>query len=315
MEENYTEEKVVEKDKATADLIQKWINETKPFHGDYLKAVDRNIQYYLGNQTDVQNIKGKKSKAVENRVFSSTETIVPIVTSTPPSMVVRPSTDDEKADISAGKVQRALEHHYERVGLRDKLERYTRNLIVKRVGIFKLVWDERSDDFDVKVINPVKARIPRKGSCVDELPYILEEVEMTYDSLEDFFGKDNAEKIKNSNGEQTETSDQNKKLTYTVWEATTDAWTAWYCKGEILKKENNPFYDVEDDSKNFFKHSKKNYVIASLFPLDDYLIGDTDLIVQTIPIQDNINKRKRQIEDLCARVANPPLLIDSDTMD
>ena len=308
-----TKEKTVD---STVTLIQKWIDETRPFYGDYVKVVEKNVQYYLGDQTDVARVRGKKSKSVENRVFSAVETIVPIVTSTPPSMVVKPAKDDEQAEIRAAKLQKSLEYHYERLNLRDKLERYTRNLIVKRVGVFKLAWNEKEDDFDVKVVNPVKLRIPRKGSSVDEIPYILEEVEMSYSSLEEFFGKEKAEKVKNSGGETTETSEENrKKNVYTVWEATTDDWTAWMCKGEILDKKDNQFYDKADASKNFFGFSKKHYVIKSLFPLDDYLIGETDLIQQTIPIQDNINKRKRQIEDLCALVANPPLLIDSDTMD
>ena len=63
-----TEEKTVD---STVSLIQKWIDETRPFYGDYVKVVDKNVQYYLGDQTDVGKIRGKKSKSVENRVFSA----------------------------------------------------------------------------------------------------------------------------------------------------------------------------------------------------------------------------------------------------
>jgi len=301
------------KDDTLIQLIESWIQETNTSYEALKKIIERNILYVKGYQTDVEKIRGNNSKAVENRIFAGLETMVPIVTARLPDMLVTPSTDDELGFKKADEIERVLAHHYHRVGIQELSERFVRDLISKRFGVFKIVWDSTTDDLGLKVIDPRRIRIPLFGSSVNELPFLIEELELSYTSLEELFGQETANKILKEVG-VVESDLKKRKHTFTIHEIWTNEARIWYTKGTILKKEQNPFYDFKGSNNHFFA-PQKPYIIKSLFQTEESLIGDTDLITQVIPVQDNINKRKRQIENLAAKIANPPLLIDSDVMD
>jgi len=296
-------------------LISGWIKETSSYFEILKDIIKKNIEYYKGNQTDVSNIRGNNSKAVENRIFMGIETIVPIITSQPPDMVCEAPDDSEKGNISASRLQRALMYHYERVGIKKVSERWIRDLIIKRFAVLKPFWNAQTDDVDVKVIDPRRIKFPKYGSSVDELPYTIEDLEMSYPSVRDFFGEEVAKDLLKRIPTTDRDEMKKRKVTFTIQEVWTNDMVIWRTPGKILKKEKNIYYDFVDSNKNFFTYARKPFIIDSIFQTDETIIGDTDLVVQTIPIQDNINKRKRQIEDIAAKVANPPLLIDSDVMD
>lgn len=298
-------------------LIESWDSETSTFFEDLKKRITINLEYYKGNQTDVAKIRGKNSKAVENRIFMGTETIVPIVTSRPPDMVCEAPSEDELSQKNANLTQKSLYFHYERTQLKDKSERWVRDLILKRFAVYKIDWNHKEDDLDVKVIDPRRIKFPKYGGNVDALPVILESLELTYKAVSDFFGSSVADELLKNVGTSGDNDEMKKrKHTFNITEVWTDDFVVWKSGKNILKKQNNPWYDfTEGSKKNHFQAPKKPYIIKSLFQTDESLIGETDLVAQVIPIQDNINKRKRQIENLSGKVANPPLLIDSDVMD
>lgn len=297
-------------------LIKGWIEESKSYYEIILDVIKKNVEYYLGNQTEVHKIRGKNSKAVENRVFMATETIIPIITSQPPDMVAQPANDDEQANINANLLQKSLMYHYERIGLKEISESWVRNLILKRFAVYKMDWSSKDDDLCVKSIDPKRIRMPKFGATVNDKPYILEELEMSYKGVKDFFGQKYADELlKQSGGEEGNPEVKKRKSTFVIWEAWTDDFVVWMAGGNILKKQDNPWYNFKDETQNYFDSPRKPFIIKSIFQTDETLVGDTDLVTQVIPMQDNINKRKRQIENLSAKVANPPLLIDSDVMD
>ena len=54
--------------------------------------------------------------------------------------------------------------------------------------------------------------------------------------------------------------------------------------------------EVESSKTNHFECRKKPYVFLTVFNLGKRPFDDTSIIEQVLPIQDNINKRKRQID-------------------
>lgn len=294
------------KDEELIAQIVKWEQETEDFYSQLKEVWKQNLLYYKGVQTNVEKIRGKQSRAVENRIWMATETAIPIATSRLPEIVVRAGSEDEQSQMDAQDLQDVLGYHMDRVGIQALSERFLRDMILKRYGVFKVFWDKEEDDLGIRHIDPRRIRIPSYGKSVDELAFVIEDLEMSYGQLVDFFGEETAKKVKPN---QIESDNKRRKATYSVQEVWTNEFVAWRCGSEILKKQDNPFY-----GKGFFEKPRKPYIIKSMFETEESVIGDTDYIQQLIPVQDNINLRKRQIENLGAKVANTPLLIDSDVM-
>src|SRR3990167_5601940 len=218
-----------------ADLLAqiiKWETESEGFYDKLKRIWEQNLAYYKGIQTDVEKSTGKDSRAVENRIFMSTETSVPIVTSRLPEIVVRTGTDDEVSHQDAQALQDVLGYHMERIGIQAMAERFTRDMIVKRYGVFKILWDKEGDDVGLRIIDPRRIRLPKYGRNIDELAFIIEDLEMSYGNLVLFFGKAKADKI------NTETStNKTRKATFSVKEVWTNEFVVWKAGNEILKRE------------------------------------------------------------------------------
>ena len=299
-------------DEALSAQITTWWNESQDLYGALESIWEENLAYYKGIQTDVQKIYGRFSKAVENRIFMAVETTIPIATSRLPDIVVKPGDDDEQSTLDAQDLQDVLNYHMERVGIQALSERFIRDMIVKRFGVFKLFWDKENDDVGIDRRDPRRIRIPKFGTSVPELAFVIDELELSYDSLVTYFGTEKANKVRDAAPKESVT--KVRKKTFNILEVWTNKYVCYKSGEEILDKKLNPYYDFENKEKNFFTSPKKPYVIKSLFETEDSLIGDTDYIQQVKSIQDNMNIRKRQLEDIIAKVANPPLLIDSEVM-
>ena len=294
--------------------IDSWLNESQDFYSLLKEVWEQNLNYYHGNQTGLENIRGKESRAVENRIWMATETMIPIASSRLPDIEVRSGSEDEQDQIDADDLKDILAYHKERTGFQTDAEKFLRNLILLRYGVFKKFWDKEKDDVGRQVIDPRRIRIPKYGRNIDELAFIIEYLELSYPQLVLNFGKDKADEIVKVKPKETEDNVKKRKSTYNVLEVWTNEFVAWRAGSVILDKKKNLFYDFKDKKNNFFDNPRKPYIIKSAFETDESIIGDTDYVQATISIQDNINIRKRQAENIINKVANPDLLIDSDAM-
>lgn len=64
---------------------------------------------------------------------------------------------------------------------------------------------------------------------------------------------------------------------------------------------------------NHFDTPRKPYIIATLFNNEDSPIGQTDMITQAIPLQESVDKRKRQIDEN-ADLVNGQIKVDESVM-
>src|SRR3990167_8760148 len=300
-------------DEQLISQIVLWEDEARELQGVLKPIVDQNLEYYKGIQTGVQNIFGKNSKAVENRIWMAVETTIPIATSRLPDIVVMSGDEDEVSQMEADALQSVLQFHMERVGIQEQAERFLRNMLVKRYGVFKMFWNKEKDDLGLREIDPKRIKFPKYGKTMDELAFVIEDLELSYGQLVEQFGEEKAQ-IAVANSPGTSSPEKVRQRTYSVQEVWTNDFVAWKCGTAILKSQKNPYYDFESDEKNFFDSPRKPYSIKSLFHTDESIIGETDYIQQLISVQDNINIRKRQIENVTGKTANPILLIDSDVM-
>ena len=307
-----------------------WERESESFYTFLKRTWEININYYKGNQTDVGLIRGKQSKAVENRIFMAVESMIPIATSRLPDIVVKSGDEDEQSQQDAMDLQDVLAFHMERVGIQELSERFLRNLIVKRYGVFKPFWDKQLDDVGLEEIDPKRIRVPRFGKDINSLAFIIQELELSFEQAEKHFGIEKAnillemgfqegvpDSIHGTIAEPNRIhpdSNKQRRKNFTIKEVWTNEFVAWKAGTEILKKQKNPFFDFKNKKKNYFTLPQKPFIIKSLFHTGESILGETDYITQLLSVQDNINITKRQTEDIIGKVANPPLLIDSDVM-
>ena len=301
------------KDDDLISQIKLWEQESQDFYGMLKTIWEENLRYYKGDQTDVWKIYGKNSKAVENRIWMAIETMIPIATSRPPDIVAFSGDESEMGQKEAQDLQDVLNFHFDRLGFQEMAERWIRDMIIKRYGVFRIDWNKEKDDVALVVVDPRRIRVPKYGKTVYDLKFIIEYMEMSYDSMVRYFGE---EVVKKLGMPQTEVDESKKvrKKNYPITLCWTNETRVFISGNTVLKSEPNPYYDFKDKKKNYLDCPKKPYVIKSLFETEESLIGDTDYIQQTIPQQDTINNFLRRAENIARKVSNPDLLIDSDVM-
>ena len=315
------------KDEQLIAQINDWEQESEDLYTHLKGTWKQNLDYYHGRQTFPENLLDRsvssepatvESEAVENRIWMAVETSIPIATSSLPDIVVRAEDEHEQSQMDADDLQDIINYHMERVGVQALGERFLREMFLKRYGVFKVFWDEKEDDVGLKVIDSRRIRVPKFGNTVDELAYVIEDLELSYEQAKDFFGKGKADELLQNRSPRNENDTDGKRKvrdkTFTVQEVWTNDLVVWRSDNILLKKDENPFFSFGNKKKNFFKQAKKPYIIKSLFETDESIIGDTDYVQQLIPVQDNINTRKRQVIDILNKVSNPNLLIDSSVM-
>ena len=288
-----------------------WVDESQSYFDTFKAEVEKNIDYYKGNQTDVKKIYGNVSKAVENRMWMASEHTIAMATSRIPEIVTRSLDEAEASQQEAYETQEVLNYHMERLDMQAKAERFVRDMIVKRFGVFKVFWNKETDDVDCEWRDARRIRVPKFGVDLQTARYVLEELEMSYEGIIDYFGEDIANKLLSLPKEE---NNQVRPKNFKVHEIWTNDFVVWIAGGEVLKKQKNPYYDFNNKKNNFFTRPRKPFIIKSLFEIDEAIIGSTDYLQQVLPHQDAINKRKRQIEDIVEKVSNPYMLIDAQVM-
>ena len=296
--------------------INNWIVEAKD---DKLTAAQKKCEeYYLGNQTKRDRVPGHLSDFVQNRIFESIETIVPIITSRPAEFLVKSPDISELGPERAKKVQMTLSNKYEDLVVPQKLEDASRSALLYRFGALKFFWDADSDDVGVTYVRPQRLILPKYGGrFVNDIPYVIEKIDMTYQEIKDFFGDAvAADMIAMSQSPQgaEETEEEKAKRIWTIYECWTNWWRAWKYESKILKSEKNPYFNYDDVSKNHWKKPRKPYILIAPFSLGKGPIPEASVVEQAMPIQDGLNSITRIIINNSSKMGNGAWLVDSSTM-
>lgn len=303
-------------DTSDEDLIRlsiEWLEESKKYSNELDKFRKENEAYYKGNQTELSKIPSNMSNAVQNHVFTGVETVVPIITANPPQFVVEPPEESDTSVKYAEAIQKVLSILYETKDIRTKGEMLVRHMLLYRLGVWKISWDEKEDDVGLKCIRPQRIYFPK---IVDgELPYIIEQVDISSKEFRDVFGDDKFKEFLTNRGQDFNPEELNKiKGIWTIWEIWTKDIVFWKHGEMIIEKRENPGYNFKSEGQNHFKNPKIPYIFASAFRLGKGLIGETDLIQQTISIQDVINVTNRLIINNATKTGNAQWFIDSEVM-
>lgn len=305
-------------------LVSDWKRTYQSYYDIIDKSQQKAFEYWIGKQKkDINNLDQIGDTAgpdglIDNLIFEALETFLPIATRANPDPVVTADPSDEGENISHA-IQAALIHEADSQKLRRKLARLTRHWAIYRIGVAKISWNSRTKSLNTDIVN-ARRMIFDKDGYVDEGgrfigTYLGEKKKETADVLCEMFPKKKADITILVKGKMA------TKLEYYEW------WykgnDVFYTLGEIvLGKFKNPNWNyevperkeqeakldeagavVEDaieyrpaiQGTNHHKERMAPYVFLSVFSMGLHPHDDTSLIMQNIPLQDDVNETKRQI--------------------
>lgn len=328
------------KEQTLIETFTSWMKDSETYHAHLLKYQKVSEEYYKGNQTERDAIAARSTgntDTVENRIFETIETIVPVATSKAHQFIVLPGSENEKSVARANSLQKVLTRKYETLEMQKKLEETTRNMILYRFGVMKWCWSYENDDIDVEVKDPRLILVPRMRLDPHNLPYKIEIQEYTRKEMEEYWPKANIDDF--TPEEKIDVGGNygaffGKKMYYRVYEVWAyGEMVAWFCCNKLLEKKANPYYDFKGTERKYMKKGKKGtkiskrlmfsnvfdrptdpYVFFSTFNVGDEPFGSVSLTEIAIPIQDAINVQKRKIIDNLRKMGNSQIYLDSDAM-
>lgn len=293
-------------------IASDWFIESKKYHSQLEKIWKQNEEYYKGKQSFMDKVPSDMSNMVQNQIFMGVETIVPIITANPPQFVVEPPEESDVAVQYADAVQKVLGILYETQDVRTSGEMIMRHMVVYRLGCWKIFWNEESNDIGHKYVRPQRLYFPKVAT---QLPYIMEQVDITADEFREIWGDNKFKEFLEHSGQEFDPNLLEKVSgIWTIWEVWTKEMVFWKYGSMIIEKKENPYYNFDNKKKNHFEYPRMPYIFVSAFRLGNEPVGETDLIQQTIPIQDVINVTGRLIVNNANKTGNAQWYIDAEVM-
>lgn len=300
------------KDEDLVEQIDNNIGEAKDvWKKKTLEDGEKNFSYYLGKEK-VKLGSDQDTKIVENIIFRNTETIIPIITSsTPEPRIFHPNKK------FTDKLRKTLKVKWE---VSDKMLEKSRVSIRRNffwyLGVMKCRYD--TDEQEI-VWETVKNDHVIVDPCGKFVAQIIDD--LTLQEVIDIYPKNKDKLLSLVGAKATSKKMLGGKITFIEYH--TPEFTVWKYKSIILDKQKNPNWDwgetetVDDmgnvitEKFNVLKKPAMPYIFLKTFNVNEEIYGDTSLIEQAIPLQDLINKRKRQINEN-AEEANGSLVCSGD---
>lgn len=298
------------KDEDLIQLARDWTKAWGEYEPLILQKQKDNEDYWLGNQFTTS---AEKRPLVDNLIFESLETFLPIATRPKADPLVE-SDNTEEGNRVSDIVRKMLVSLADKLSYNLKMKQVTRFWALYMLGVIKVGWSMKNNDITCVAVRPQKLILDPKATIEEGRYtgyYIGERMndEMASDLVARFPNKKQyiEDKVNKKMG---------TKVPYIMW--TTDDYVFWTLDDEVLAKNKNPHWNYEQEvpeqqsndefgqptivpastkpGNNHFTSPEKPYIFLSVFNLGKRPHDDTNLIQQNLPLQDLINKRLYQID-------------------
>lgn len=274
--------------------------------------------YYLNNYYNQEDLFNYQVAYKDNRIFAAIETLVALVISRPPQPLVMQAYDTQASYELAQNLQKALLCKYEDLYLKQKFQMVARHLLMGyRLGVMKYRWDDtvgmlqpdgsRFGDVAVDAIRPHRVVLEAGAQYVDNIPLIAEFRSDPLDVLIEKYPDKKDEIYKESGkkaGELTANVGYTEIHVTLYKEGKSVEGIIWKYKNLILDSMKSPYWNYEETYQdqqgkqrqaNFLTKPTKPYVFFNFLNIGRWVLDDTSLTDQAIPLQEVLNKRGRQI--------------------
>lgn len=290
------------------ELISQWKRTYAVYYSDIDKSQTLAFEYWIGKQRgDVPTV--GTNVIVDNLIFEAIETFLPIATRSNPDPLVQADPSDIGQQI-AHDIKGALIDWADVTKLRRKLARMTRHWTIYRIGVLKVSWDVQTKTIKLDVINP-KRMIFDKDGYIDEGgnfvgEYLGEKKKLSAAKLAEMFPRKKQEimdKAKGKKGTKLEYFEwwyMGEDVFYTIEDTLLGKYKNpnWNYDGKVTDTDPETGEEFEDEVQgtNHLKTRTDPYTFLNIFSTGLQPHDETSLILQNIPMQDNVNKLHRQID-------------------
>lgn len=300
------------KDEELIALSKDWQKKWDPYEKKIRLKQDENEDYWMGKQFTTETA-GRP--LVDNLIFESLETFLPIATRPKADPVVE-SDNSEAGNAISDKTRKMISYVADNLSYNLKLKQVTRYWALYRLGVMKVGWSMKENDISCVAIRPQKL-ILDPDATIEECDYKGYYIgEHLTDRASDLVLRfpDKSEIIKAKVNDM-----MGSMVPYVMW--TTDDYTFWTLGNDVLGKIKNPHWNYDQDKpfgldefgqpqvdetgqpltetvegNNHFTSRKKPYIFLSIFNVGKHPHDDTNLIEQSLAMQDLVNKRLAQMD-------------------
>lgn len=310
-------------------LTKEWRRTYDGYYKNIESTQDAAYSYWLGKQSssdDVQyQIAGRS--LVDNRIFNALETFLPIATRANPEPLVTSDNSDLGQEL-AKDTKDALAHLADKLKLRMKLKGATRNWALMRLGAICIDYDYQKDEIDIRVVHTKRVMLDPDGYIDDggifHGQWIGEPMPYSASTLTEMFPDKKNKILEKAKGKKA-----TKLEVIKWWYNGTDVFFTldnlvlakrknphWNWDGEIkrIDPETGTEMKVEVKGTNHLPVPMAPYVFLSVFKTGLQPHDDTSLILQNLTLQDQVNKRMRQI-DMNVDSQNNGIIVDGRVFD
>lgn len=299
-------------DKELISLSEKWSrkwNESKVKREVEAKQKE-NERYWLGDHYTPAQKKAGIREAVDNLIFETLETFLPVAT----RQIAQPNIKGPRgSEEFTKKVTDRIVEVADVIRLRLKVKKAVRYWALYFLGVLWLGWSKSKNEIAVETLRPQEL-IFDPEAITDECEYKGEYIgryrtETASDLAERF--KEKAKEIREVAGKEG----MGTKIRYIEW--WTNDYVFWTLKKTVLGKAKNPHWNYNTtemvetvmldgetptfeeqtlEGRNHFSSPKIPVAFLSVFSIGKGPFDNTNLIEQVLPLQDIVNKRVRQID-------------------
>lgn len=275
---------------------------------------DKNIKYWLGKQDENVAMYDWQTPYLQNIIFRNTETLIANALGRIPSVVIIPGSDTIQSRNNAQLLQRKLRREINNSKERRKLRQSLRHLLLMRLGAHKVRWDDKlcggKGDYVWEFVHPDDILVDHTtylGNNPSMVVHFLEEplkviIAKFPKAKEGLFQRFN---IKQGTERQLDTIIRYPEIHFTYFDdnGNPQEGLGWRYEDIVFDVIKAPYYDyegvqtIEGDITyhNYFESPKKPFVFFNFLSLGKNLMDDITLVEQNALMQDNVNKRGRQI--------------------
>lgn len=290
-----------------APYTKRWLTYMDAYKGDYFK--NTNIPEY-------------KSNMVSNYIFSTIETIRPIMLDNDPTFQCTPR--QPKGMDWANDCNEALMYEWDREQMNIKMYRELINTLVLGNAVFFIPWDSQKKEIKGIPVNPFCIFIDPLATCFEDAEYVIYAKYMNVVLLRRMF-KDKADKLHGSSINYSELvlgNDKNSNLQNQV--LVLDIWTKDYEVEEKISGYEKITKSKYPNGRHIIMCPENGIVLTdTASPYDDghpfVLIKDYDIpgvfwgegeVSQLLSPQTYLNELSNAVIDTAKSTANMPWIID-----
>lgn len=306
-------------DKEILELIAQRKREYGVYYAPVEQSQNLAFGYWLGkHKPDESETLGERKNLIDNLIFEAVETFLPIATRANPDPLVTADPSDAGQQL-AHDIKAALVDWADTEKLRRKLARTTRNWTWGRIGVLKVYWDPITKAIKVDNVNPKRMMFDKDG-YIDEGGHFVGEWEaekkrMAASRLIEMFPNSKEAIVKKCKGrmgtklDYIEWWDKGRDLYYTLDDDTVlgkfknPNWNYDAVEVQVDEATNEEIENVTE-GKNHLKAPTSPYRYLSIFSTGIQPHDETSLILQNIPLQDEVNTTNRQISRNVAGMNN-----------